>query len=145
MRSSFIVALALAAGVNAGAHRGSCADQGIQPKSNFDQNRMSGRWYEIARDAQFSNPNDSCVTEDWVENFNGTVAIGKSAYTLDDGWTQNKVSAVLINSGDNKYASYNAYTEEEQPDRSEDPNFFVLATDYETWAIEYTCVNIIPG
>ena len=147
MRSftSALAAIVLATTVNAGAHRGSCADQGIQPKQNFAQARMAGRWYEIARDQQFSVPTDSCITEDWVENFNGTVIIAKNSYTLEEGWKQNKTNAVLLQTGDNNYGSYNAYGEDEQADRSEDAEFFVLATDYETWAIEYTCVNILPG
>ena len=98
MRSytSALLAVAFATGVNAGAHRGSCADQGITAKADFDQGRFTGRWYEIARDAQFSRTEDSCITEDWIENFNGTVQIGKASYTLLDGWEQNITDAVLL-------------------------------------------------
>lgn len=52
------------------------------------------------------------------------------------------VNAVLTKSN---RGHYNVYAEGEEPDREAQPDVYVVATDYETWMIEYTCIDIIPG
>jgi hypothetical protein len=68
---------------------------------------MAGRWYELQRDSNFADPTKSCLADDFVVNFNGSVTISKNQFTLDDGWTQNLMNAVLVK---NKTGNYNVFT-----------------------------------
>ena len=95
MRSFAATVGLLFAGAEAGSHRGSCQDQAIPGVSSFSQSRIAGRWFEIARDSIFSDPTKSCLAEDHVVNFDGTLSISKNDYTLEDGWTQDIVNAIL--------------------------------------------------
>jgi hypothetical protein len=36
------------------------------------------------------------LAEDHVVNFNGSITVSKNQYTLDDGWTQNLLDAILV-------------------------------------------------
>ena len=122
---------------------GSCADQKVTTSlSTFDQNKLKGRWYEIARDSSFSDPTKSCQVEDFVVNTSGTVTIAKNDYTVDGGWVQKPIDAILIKGAT---AQYNLFTATEKPDSSGKTDFRYLATDYDTYLIEYICVDVIIG
>ena len=140
---SFAAALALLfAGVQAGSGRGSCSDNPISGVAEFDQDRFAGRWYKISMDSDFFDEDQNCSAEDWVVNFNGTLTVGKNSYTLANGWEQKPMRA--IQSSNNK-GEYIVFDEEEQPDRDANTDVYIVATDYENWAIEYVCVDIVPG
>ena len=136
------IAIIAASGVNAGSHRGKCSDLKIGEVSKFDQSRIEGRWYEIARDSDFADTSKSCVNEDIYVNFNGTLTTAKNAYTLENGWEQTLVNSILVKG---TKGHYNIYGEDEDADREADPDVYIVATDYETWMIEYTCIDLIPG
>lgn len=143
MRSSFTATLAaLFIGAEAGRHAGSCSDRDISGVASFNQNRYSGRWFEVSKEADFYDEDYSCSTEDIVVNFNGTVTIAKSNYSLDYEWEQKELSAILSRG---KLGEYIAFGEEDTPNRDGNTDFYVLATDYESWAVEYICIDLVPG
>ena len=133
---------ALFIGAEAGRHAGSCADKNIVGVANFNQNRYSGRWFEIAKEADFYDEDVSCSTEDVVVNFNGTVTIAKSTIDSDFVWEQKQLSAILAQG---RAGEYIAFGEDDEPSRDGNPDFYVLATDYESWAVEYICIDLVPG
>ena len=101
---------------------------------------MDGRWYTIAQDKQFFE-NVSCPNQDFVRNFNGSVTISRNSYSLEDGWTQKKLDFVRNSNNRGEYGLCDA----EGCDRDKTPNFYVIATDYDEWAIEYLCIDFVPG
>lgn len=143
MKSFFAACAALLfAGVEAGRHSGSCSDNPKQGVESFSQRRYAGRWYDIAKEADFFDEASSCSVEDIVENFNGTVTIGKSRYDLVDDWQQKTLNAVR---SANNRGEYIVVADGEAVDRQGNTDFYVLATDYETWAVEYICIDLVPG
>ena len=143
MRSSFAAALfMMAASVEAGSHIGSCSDLNIEGVSDFDQSKIAGRWYTIATDASFYDSSKACENEDYVVNFNGTVTVGKNFYDLTNGWTQKTLHAIQNSNNRGEYATFTAT---DIADRDANPEFKIVATDYNNWIIEYVCADIIPG
>lgn len=45
----------------------------------------------------------------------------------------------------NKRGDFVIYGEGENPDKNGDIDFSYIATDYNTWLIEYVCVDIVPN
>ena len=130
------------AGSDARANKGSCADANLQGKKNFSESRFDGRWYQIAMDKQFYNPYANCTNEDIVRNFGGSITVSRNSYTLEGGWEQKTLEAVI---NKNKRGEYGLCDEVEGCVRDVRPDFIYLATDYEEWAIEYVCIDIVPG
>ena len=58
MRSLALLGLSL--DVHGSTHRGSCGDHYVESKSNFRQSSIEGRWYEIAKDKDFFDADQSC-------------------------------------------------------------------------------------
>ena len=130
------------AGAEARSGRGSCNDNETAGKKKFSQSRFDGRWYAIAIDKDFYDPEASCANEDVVKNFDGSLSIVRNSYTLDDGWRQKQVQAII---NENKRGEYGLCNDEEGCLRDITPHFKYIATDYEEWAIEYVCIDIVPG
>ena len=141
MRSFFATMALLWASSDARANKGSCSDKGISGKKSISENRFDGRWYMIAQDKQFYQ-DVSCQNEDFVKNFNGSVTISRNSYSLEDGWTQKKLDVVRNSNNRGEYGLCDA---DEGCVRDKRPDFYVIATDYEEWAIEYVCIDIVPG
>ena len=140
---SFVATMALLwAGSEARSNKGSCQDNPVEGKKAFKEDRFDGRWFEIAKDKDFYDPNASCANEDFVKNFDGSVTVARNSYTLEDGWTQKQINAVI---NKNKRGEYGLCDAEEGCLRDITPHFVYLATDYEEWAVEYVCIDIVPG
>lgn len=140
---SFALAMGLFwAGVEAATKRGSCADVTKTGVESFDEAAYLGSWYEIAKDSDFFDTDKSCSNETYQRKFNGELVVGKNTYDLDDKWTQKQLNAVLNRSGNGEYV---VFPEGEVGDRDANPNFLVLDTDYINYAVEYICINIVPG
>ena len=77
-----------------------------------------------------------------MKNFNGSVTISRNSYSLADGWTQKKLDVVR---NSNNRGEYCLCDETEGCVRDKRPDFYVIATDYEEWAVEYLCIDIVPG
>ena len=77
-----------------------------------------------------------------MKNFDGSVTISRNTYSLEDSWTQKKLEAVK---NSNNRGEFGLCDETEGCDRDKRPDFYVIATDYEEWAIEYVCIDIVPG
>jgi len=141
---SFAAALALImVGVEAASHRGSCADNPVSGKSNFNEDSYAGRWFEVAKDKDFYDDSKSCPAEDFVKKFNGDMIVARNYYDLDNGWTQKTLDSVLSRSGRGEYV---VFTEGNGADfRDANTSFYVLNTDYSSYSIEYVCVDVVPG
>lgn len=142
MRFTAAIMAFLAIGIDARQRRGSCANESVVGKNKFKESRFDGKWYEIAKDKDFYNPDASCANEDIVKNFDGSVTVARNSYTLNDGWTQKTIDAIL---NANKRGEYNLCNEVEGCVRDGKTAFSYIATDYEEWAIEYVCIDIVPG
>ena len=136
------LSLLLWTGVEASTHRGSCADNSVQGKSNFKQNQIEGRWYEIAKDRDFFDASQSCQSNEISTNSDGTLSVARHGYSLSGGWDQKVFSA--IKSANNR-GEYITYSEGETPDKNAETDFSYVATDYDNWLIEYVCVDIVPN
>lgn len=140
---SFAAAVALLwAGSDARANKGSCADNTISGKKSFSESRFEGRWYEIAKDVQFFDEAASCQNEDIVRNFGGSITVSRNSYTLENGWTQKMLQAVR---NENNRGEYGLCDAVDGCVRDVRPDFYYFATDYEEWAVEYVCIDIVPG
>ena len=140
---SFAAAMALLwAGSDARANKGSCNDNSHAGKKSFSESRFDGRWYTIAQDKQFYDASLNCSNSDIVRNFGGSIAVSRNSYSLEAGWTQKKLEAVR---NQNNRGEYGLCDEVEGCVRDKSPDIYYLATDYEEWAVEYICIDIVPG
>ena len=141
---SFIAAMGafLLAGVDAATKRGSCADLPKTGKADFDESQFMGQWYEVAKDSDFFDTDKSCSNETFQRKFNGELVVGKNTYDLADKWDQKQLNAVLNRTGN---AEYVVFPDDTIGDRDANPNFLVRDTDYINYAVEYVCINIVPG
>ena len=145
MRSFAETALALllfATGAEAIARKGSCSDKYIPGKSKIKQNRIEGRWYEIAKDKDFFDATQSCQVTDISENDEGGIRLSRNAYSLKGGWEVKSLNAIK---SDNKRGEYVIYGEDEAPNKYGETDFSFVTTDYDNYMVEYVCVDIVPN
>ena len=142
MRSFATMAALLWTAADAATKRGSCADHLKTGQANFDEQAFLGQWYEVAKDEDFFNLEKSCSNETFTRKFNGELVVGKNTYDLVDRWDQKQLNAVLNKTGNGEYVVFPDGT---VGDRDANANFLILDTDYVNYAVEYVCVNIVPG
>jgi len=118
---------------------GGCPD--YEPMANFDKERFLGRWYEAERYFTVSEVGTKCVSVDYERRADGKVWVN-NAYTSRITNVQRIVSGVvngalkgpesLINV---KYTSFPV---------NYDTTLRVLDTDYDSFAVIYSCSRIGP-
>ena len=107
----------------------------FEPMTGVDLKRYAGRWYEIVRDR--ATPFEllmSCVTADYSIEDDGTLGVTNSGYRNNNGWSSS--NGIASPAGDGLKVSF-----EGMPEIGDEPNYFVLDTDYETYSVVYSCGN----
>lgn len=107
--------------------------------ASLDLDRYVGTWYEIHRD-KFT-PFEillGCDVAEYTANDDGTITVKNSGHRPIQGWSSVTGVAVPADTGDaSLIVSFSGQT----PSPSDEPNYTVLDTDYETYSIVYGCSN----
>jgi apolipoprotein D and lipocalin family protein len=130
LKSIFYSALALVGIVNAGVSTGACPTPDLQ--ANFDATKYMGLWHEQARDKTMPWESYDCQQARYSINADGTVAVHNSQYNpvtdkVDDA------RAVATFDGPRGKVVFFPYAPA--------GDYRVLSTDYENWALVYSCDN----
>lgn len=134
MKLSAVIVLSFLIAVQAGAGWGMgwCPKPALQP--NFDITRYLGTWYEAARVKNIQFESGDCVTAQYSLNPNNTVKVVNSQYK-DSGYTSMEGVAYCEASKSGQcYVKFSA----NQPWG----DYEVVATDYQTYSIVYSCTNL---
>ena len=101
--------------------------------------KYSGEWYEISSDWWFPAPflGGDCTKATYTPIFDGTITVLNETYTWFAGDFAMEGAAIVSDTGD---ASLNVEFGD-VPSASATPNYTVLSTDYETYAVVYSCDN----
>jgi len=129
-KSILVAALALVGLVNAGISSGQCPAPVLQ--ANFNAVNYMGLWYEQARDQSMPWESYDCQQARYSLNADGTVAVLNSQYnpTTD---TVEDAKAVATFEGAKGSVRFFPYAPA--------GDYEVLATDYNTYALVYSCSN----
>lgn len=140
MIKTFATALGLMAMEASAAPRLRRCPRDYSPMESLDLDRYLGTWYEIHRD-KFT-PFEillGCDIAEYTANDDGTITVKNSGHRPIQGWSSVEGSAVLADTGDaSLIVSFSGNT----PSPSDEANYTVLDTDYETYSIVYSCGNI---
>merc|ERR1711998_9081 len=133
--------LAMAAAIQAKISIGSCGD--VKMIENFDKTRYVGKWFELVRDRM--NPysiSSDCTTKEFALNDDGDVdlyfrgyyglagkymGVNGELYQCDEGSPEPFTCMATMGGG------------------SERLPFGIFYTDYETYDISYSCVDLLDG
>lgn len=120
--------LALVGLVNAGITTGSCPSPALQ--QNFDASKYLGLWFEQARDAGMPWESNDCQQARYSLNADGTVKVHNSQYNPTKDVIEEAFATATFNGAQGK-VSFFAY--------APPGDYRVLATDYSTYALVYSC------
>ena len=123
-----LAALAMVGLVNAGISSGQCPSPAL--KENFDATKYIGLWYEQVRDGGMPWESNDCQQARYALNADGTVAVHNSQYNpVTDKVDDAKATATF--DGAQGKVSFFWY--------APPGDYRVLDTDYETFALVYSC------
>ena len=97
--------------------------------------KYSGVWYVISRDWWYFFGTD-CTTATYTPREDGMVTVQNDTYNFLIGDFSISGSAIASDTGD---ASLNVSLSDRVPSASDEPNYTVLSTDYETYLVVYSC------
>ena len=122
---------------------GSCPD--ITTVENFDRERYLGTWYEHARDEYtWYQYRSRCVVSDISLREDNSIKV--MGYAFYKGWwggwidmeaTLTEMDPVETNRGELFFSEVS----QEGPGPDSQPNYHILATDYDSFAIIYNCME----
>ena len=136
-----IIALTLAAltGASARLSFGQCPTD-LENVTNLDKSRYAGRWYQIEQDIQFPMTVSAvCTYKDLEINSTGDLDLWFGAY-YTMMFQYSGAGGVMYCEDGNKETC--EATMGGRPKRSDFP---VLATDYETYEVNYICMNMVEN
>ena len=132
---------ALASTASAYFHWHGCPKD-YKPQATLDVDRYSGTWYEVAVDRQIPFEFFSkCVMAEYTNNGDGTVKVVNRAYG-PRGSTELEGVGVVVNTGD---ASLSIRLGSGTPKPTDKANYTVMDTDYDSYAIFYSCNEFFGG
>ena len=115
----------------------------VSTMTDFEPSWYAGTWYEIIRDK--STPfeiNNECVVADYTVREDGTLGVRNSGWGPRNGWHAIEGQARQVGDDDSGelHVSFEGMPESEES--LNEPNYFVLDTDYDSYAIVYSCNNL---
>lgn len=132
MQKTIIATLALAGIVNAGISTGTCPVPTLQ--ANFNAVRYMGLWYEQARDESMPWEQNDCQQARYTLNATeGTVAVLNSQYNPETDQVE-EARAVATFDGAKGAVRFFWYAPA--------GDYEVLDTDYDNYAIVYSCTSV---
>jgi len=131
-KTTIVAALAFVGLVNAGISTGQCPTPTLE--ANFDAVKYMGLWHEQARDGGMPWEQFDCQQARYALNADGTVAVHNSQYNPQTDKIEDAKAVATFDGAQGKvkffwYAPAGDYR--------------VLATDYENWALVYSCDNFM--
>ncbi|XP_052863329.1 apolipoprotein D-like [Anopheles cruzii] len=120
---------------------GSCPDNPVVV--NFDVARYLGLWYETRRYEQVFQQNGECMTPEYSLNEDGTVRVFNSMVVPPSQVRLSELGSAVLAFPDRTplEAKLNVSFPLTNSDRT---NYFVLATDYDTYAVVWSCFEVGP-
>lgn len=127
-KTAIIAALAMVGLVNAGLSSGQCPTPAL--KDNFDATKYVGLWYEQARDGSMPWESNDCQQARYALNADGTVAVHNSQYNPVTDQVEDATAVATFDGaqGQVKFFWY-----------APAGDYRVIDTDYETFALVYSC------
>ena len=137
--SAAIASLALT--VSAAPGFGACPTN-YQAQASFDPERYLGVWHEIYRDAyMWYEQGASCTTAEYTRLEDSSVEVYNAAKYWFVGWYGMKGNAAVSDRGDaSLVVSFG-----NKPAPSDRANYEIISTDYDSYAIVYSCQNFYGG
>lgn len=131
-KTILLATLALAGIVNAGTTMGTCPAPVLQ--QNFDAVKYMGLWYEQARDKTMPWESNDCQQARYTLNKDGTVGVFNTQYNPATDKVEGANATATFNGaqGSVKFFWY-----------APAGDYRVLATDYENYAIVYSCTDLL--
>ena len=133
--------------VEAGARFGkTTCPESISAQADFDLESYAGSWYEIVRDR--TTPFEllaGCVVADYAALEDGeTIGVTNSGHRYNKGWDVAQGKATPAG-GEFQDTGSLIVQFEGMPDAvvSDEPNYIVLDTDYDSYSIVYSCGNLL--
>ena len=112
--------------------------------SEFDVTRYMGRWYEVVRDQYIPfEVLSTCVNADYTLKENGTsISVHNKGYNALLGWKDVQGAGVQSNvtGPSSLVVDFRG-----QPSADKPGNYNVVHTDYDTYAIVYSCQDYLAG
>ena len=134
---SLFVRFATSAAIFAGVAAGSSMCPGFEPVADLDLAKYAGKWFEVTRDKENRYQHlHSCVHVEYDhEGDESELGLTSHNYKYNSGWSSSTGVA---------YPSENGLKLEidQIPDiaqRGPKPNYFILATDYESYSVSFSC------
>jgi apolipoprotein D and lipocalin family protein len=127
-KTIILAALAMVGLVNAGISSGQCPSPAL--KENFDATRYLGLWWEQARDSSMPWESNDCQQARYALNADGTVAVHNSQYNPNTDKVEDATAVATFDGaqGQVKFFWY-----------APAGDYRVIDTDYETFALVYSC------
>ncbi len=133
-KTALIVALALFGITNAAISAGSCPSPALQP--SFDAARYMGLWYQQVRDQSSPFEFNNCQQARYDINADGTVGVHNSQYNPSSGQIET-ANGVATFDGAKGSVTFFWF--------SPPGDYEVLATDYDNYALIYSCSGLYFG
>lgn len=127
-KSVLVAALAFVGLANAGFGTGSCPTPSLVP--NFDATRYMGLWYEQVRDSSMPWESNDCQQARYSLNADGTVAVHNTQFDPSSGEVNGAYATATFDGAQGK-VSFFWY--------APPGDYRVLDTDYDNYAIVYSC------
>jgi apolipoprotein D and lipocalin family protein len=127
-KSIVFATLALVGLVNAGITTGSCPTPALQP--NFDATKYVGLWWEQARDAGMPWESNDCQQARYSINPDGTVKVHNTQYNPQKDVVEEAFATATFDGAHGKVKFF---------EYAPAGDYRVLATDYENYALVYSC------
>ena len=102
-------------------------------KQDFDQTKYVGTWY--SQDEDFADNKFQCVTAEYTPMENGNIKVFNRAWALV--FYYSVTGSAECQSNGKCWVTFNLWGN--PPNTSKKPNYNVIATDYEKYAIVYSC------
>ncbi|XP_053401113.1 apolipoprotein D-like [Mercenaria mercenaria] len=115
--------------------KGKCPD--VEVQKDFDPTKYFGKWYEIAKFYTSFETGQKCNTATYTPKVNGHFTVYNTG--LDSSDKEVNATGDAYSPDENEKAKIKVQFSEKSPYA----DYWVLDTDYETYTLIYSCINIL--